>query len=120
MNNVNELVPKKSTHIKILGRYVGYAQSGKHKVKVPVKETSNYFIDDAGMKFDKESGEVISWGLENQSAKHGIFKDNSYYDTYLMLETLERDHRHLRKPGRKRGTKIINGVLQGSYNSSLF
>lgn len=121
MENSRHPLTKKSTHIKIYGRYIGYVWAGDKKIKVPVKETSGYYIDPAGMKFDKKSGEIISWGSGNQSARHGIFENNDYSDTYLIIDSLNKDQRaHRRKPGRKFGAKFVNGVLLGNHSQLAF
>lgn len=101
MNKRRTKTGKLDTHIRIFGRFVGYAMTGDKRVKVPVKETSKYYIDPAGMKFDKLSGEVISWSENNKSAaKHGRFNGDEYADTYLIIESLKRDRRSKKRPGR--------------------
>ena len=112
MNKRRTKSGKIDTHINVFGKFVGYAMTNGRKVKVPVKETTKYYIDPAGMKFDKESGEVISWSTgDKNAAKHGRFNHNIYDDTYLIIETLKKDKRKRKRPGREAGTIVINGSV---------
>ncbi len=60
-------------------KLVGYVKVGEHFYLVRFRETKSYYVDTDGLKFHKETGEVIIQEKELED----------YNDTQLVIDSLE-------------------------------